>query len=128
MFISHLSFIPCCIVSTTDSVVKYTIRKWILWRAVQNIKIRNQKPRVTRSTTELPLLSSEGLNNHNRGTTEDLDSKATDVETGSYIGDEKGEPFKEMISIRLDQNLPQGENWIKEDRRMQKAKEEKTRR
>jgi hypothetical protein len=33
-----------------------------------------------------------------------------DTETDSYIGDAKREPFKEVISIRFDQNLPQGEN------------------
>jgi hypothetical protein len=42
------------------------------------------------------------------GIIEDV-SYATDTETGSYIGDAKREPFKEVISIRFDQNLPQGE-------------------
>jgi hypothetical protein len=41
------------------------------------------KSRVTRSTTELRLISSEGLNNHaKRGTIEDIDSQATHTETG----------------------------------------------
>jgi hypothetical protein len=39
-----------------------------------------------------------------------------DTEMGSYIEDSKREPFKEVISIRSDQNLPQRENWPKEDR------------
>jgi hypothetical protein len=29
---------------------------------------------------------------------------------GSYMGDTKRETFKEVISIRFDQKLPQGEN------------------
>jgi hypothetical protein len=29
---------------------------------------------------------------------------------GSYIGEAKRDPFKEVISIRFDQNLPQGKN------------------
>jgi hypothetical protein len=29
---------------------------------------------------------------------------------GKYIRNAKREPFKEVISIRFDQNLPQGEN------------------
>jgi hypothetical protein len=33
-----------------------------------------------------------------------------DTETGSYIGDAKREPFKEVTSIWFDQNLPQGKN------------------
>jgi hypothetical protein len=32
------------------------------------------------------------------------------METGSYIGYAKIEPYKEVISIRFAQNLPQGEN------------------
>jgi hypothetical protein len=39
-----------------------------------------------------------------------------DIETSSYIGDAKREPFKEVISIRFDQNLPQGENGPKKQK------------
>jgi hypothetical protein len=41
-------------------------------------------------------------------TTEELFK--THTERSSYIGDARREPFKEVISIRFDQNLPQGEN------------------
>jgi hypothetical protein len=42
-----------------------------------------EKSRVTQSTIEHLLLSNEGLNNHNSGNIEDIDSKATHTETGS---------------------------------------------
>jgi hypothetical protein len=56
------------------------------------------------STIEIPLLSSECLKIHNRGIIEDV-SYATGIETGSYNRDAKREAMKEVISIRLDQNL-----------------------
>jgi hypothetical protein len=48
-----------------------------------------------------------------------------DTETGSYIKDARREAFKEMISIRLNQNLTSWRKLTK--RRLQKDKEEKTR-
>jgi hypothetical protein len=42
---------------------------------------------------------------------------------GSYIGDAKGEPFKEVTSIRYEKNLPEGENWPKGERFRQKNTE-----
>jgi hypothetical protein len=42
---------------------------------LKELKYGTRKTRVTRSTIELRLLSSEGLNKHdNRGTVEDIDS------------------------------------------------------
>jgi hypothetical protein len=47
------------------------------------LRYGTRKPRETRSRIELRLLSSEGYNDHdNRGTIEDIDSKATHTETG----------------------------------------------
>jgi hypothetical protein len=43
---------------------------WLL----KALRYGTRKPRVTRSTTERRLLSNEGLNNHNSGTIEDIDS------------------------------------------------------
>jgi hypothetical protein len=72
------------------------------------LRYGTRKHRVTWSTTELRLLSSEGLNNHNRGTTEDV-SLANRYKNGSYTGEAKRESFMEVISIRFDQNLPHAE-------------------
>jgi hypothetical protein len=50
---------------------------------LKTLRYGTRKPRVTRSTIELRLLSSEGLSNHdNRKTVEDIDAWATDAETG----------------------------------------------
>jgi hypothetical protein len=57
----NLHFIPLAISMYCDGwleVLKYGIRK----------------PRETRSTRELLLLSNDSVNNHNRGIIEDIDS------------------------------------------------------
>jgi hypothetical protein len=97
-----------------------------------------RKTRVTRSTTGLQLLSSVGLNNHdNRGTIEELPTATNTTEEAMHTESRRfpGNAYrtvsvhtatniqstvtaknaitlllKEVISIRFDQNLPQGEN------------------